>query len=272
MTIKKITSVLLLLLIFVGAIGGIGTLTGKKEKKEDYTNIQSLAEYVSKLYLTVDKSVEERKNQLKLLAPDLAELIAKPKNTSQRVQQVKAGEVNQYANGRFTVSVETWTIAMKKEKIQGEDGKEEEQTNYISRRYVIDLDIVGDASNGFVVSGLPKLREIPITEWQETPVENALDEKLILPIIEATFPKIFEGGDISSISNYFSDDAVVSKFPGGYKFQKVISTQIYKSGKTNFRILVLVKVLDPVTETSIGLKVTTDWVMKNEKYYLKNVF
>ncbi|RUT39495.1 hypothetical protein EJP82_26045 [Paenibacillus anaericanus] len=277
---KKISSWAILLLIILGAFGGIGSLVGgNRETEQEYADVKSFAEYIAKLYMTVDSNIVQRKDQLQLIAPSMAELLTKSKDTQQWVQEVKAGKVEQYDSSRYSVSVETWTVALKKVKEEKKEGEVEKTAKdnqdaptYIQRRYTIDLDIISNSLKGYVVSGLPKIREIPLEKIEVPKNENVLDEQLILPIIEATFPSIFAGGDISNVSNYFTDDATINPFPGGYKFQKVLSTQIFKSGKKDYRVLVFVEVLDPITDVTVGLKVTTDMVENNEKYYLKNVY
>jgi len=288
MNVRKLTSWLLLLLIVLGALGGIQLLIGSNNGgNPEYTDVQSFAEYVAKLYITVDQNAQQRKEQLQIIAPSLAEVVSNSQETQQWVQHARAGEVDNYAANRYTVSVETWAVAKKIEKqnkkpesnnsnssnsIAVSDAKKEKGPHFIPRRYKMDFDITGEPSTGFMVTGFPKIREVPLESKELPVIENAIDEKIILPVIEATFPSIFKGGDLDSISNYFTDDASIVPFPGGYKFQKVLSTQIYKAGKKEYRVLVFVKVQDPLTDVSFGQKVTTDMVEKNGKYYLQNVY
>ncbi|WP_139331792.1 hypothetical protein [Paenibacillus macquariensis] len=259
-----------MILIFLGAIGGLEVIFSNKnnDNKKEYADIQSFAEYVTKLYLTVDPELQSRKDQLRLTAPRMAEVLSVPKNIRQWVQQVKAKEPDKYANDRYSVQVETWTVALKK---VVKEGDKNGGLKYTPRRYTVDLDIVGDGSQGYIVSGLPKIKEIPVNIREIEKVESPIDEKLLLPLLNNILPTVFSG-NIDEVKNYLSENAEVKLFSGGYEFIKIIDTQIYESDKDEYRILANVKVMDPVTETPIGLKITMDVIRTNDKFYIKNVF
>ncbi|SIR71534.1 hypothetical protein SAMN05421578_1423 [Paenibacillus macquariensis] len=268
--VRKVTSYVLMILIFLGAIGGLEVIFSNKnnDNKKEYADIQSFAEYVTKLYLTVDPELQSRKDQLRLTAPRMAEVLSVPKNIRQWVQQVKAKEPDKYANDRYSVQVETWTVALKK---VVKEGDKNGGLKYTPRRYTVDLDIVGDGSQGYIVSGLPKIKEIPVNIREIEKVESPIDEKLLLPLLNNILPTVFSG-NIDEVKNYLSENAEVKLFSGGYEFIKIIDTQIYESDKDEYRILANVKVMDPVTETPIGLKITMDVIRTNDKFYIKNVF
>lgn len=268
--IRKVTQYGLLILICFGAIGGLGSIfnINSNDKKMEYADIQSFAEYVTKLYLTVDSELQSRKDQLRLTAPRMAEVLSFPKDIKQWVQQVKAKEPEMYASDRYSVQVETWTVALKKIEKEGDNSG---GLKYIPRRYTVDLDIVGDASQGYSVSGLPKITEIPVNTREVEKVESPIDAELLMPLLNNIIPTVFSG-NISEVKNYLSENAEIKIFSGGYEFIKIIDTQIYESSKDEYRILANVKVMDPVTETPIGLKITMDIIRNNDKFYIKNVF
>lgn len=271
MIVKKITSWVLLLLIIISAAGGIAIMTGAGNKSEsNYSDVQLFAEYISKIYLTLDSESEKRKKQLEKVAPIIVEVMEDSTETKQWVQHVKAGEVENYVEGRYHAKVEAWTLAVRKAPDEGEEQAEEEL--YVPRRYVIELDIVRDPSEGYIVSGLPKIKEIPIAITELPKVEElALDKELIKPILNATLPSVLSG-DISKVINYFTDDAEIETYPGSYIYQKIIGLQIYEAGKNQYRVLSFIKALDPVTEVSLGMKITMDVVDNNGKFYIKKIY
>jgi hypothetical protein len=270
---RKAVNIGLWVLLFFGALGGIGTfmkLMGPDTPKEkDYTAAQSLAEQVARVYVSYNgESLSERQKELETVhlevdANQLKNELLPPKNITQIVEQVKALKPKEGLDSRLIIPVDTW-VQVKKDK------------EVFKRHLIVEVTIFRGADGMVAVDGVPRIGpadNLAKVEATSGTVISDQDSKLVEPVIKAFLTDYYGAIDPVTLQNSLVDGLKVQPLGGFLQFRNISEMTIKTRPESPDQMDadITVEAYDPVLQTTVYTRVKMSLVKKEGKFYISRV-
>lgn len=263
MVIRRITSILLYVLLFFGAIAGCSVLTGSfgggAQSVPDYSGMQKSAEYFTRLYLDWEAPLEDRVKKMDEIAPSVSTYLVAGK---QSVQYVEA-ETPYFSGGRGYVDVLAITKAV---------SKGEKENKEITRRYKLTVYFVPDGSGHYVVERMPLISLLP-QQANPRPVMSKEQEVVaasVKPALEVFLPALLSG-DLSSVQTMLLDDSEIVTYHGEYEYFGIEDIRIREPSNlraADHAVDVVLEVRDVQLDQVLFIQVYL-WMKENSnKFYI----
>ena len=269
------SSWVLWLFLILGVLGGVGTVMRLVSPdtapiRNDYSAAQSLAEQVTRVYLTYNGiSINERTDQLQSFNLSLDSIqqmnkLLPPEKTTQVVEQIKALEPEKLEDSRLVIPVDAWLEVKKNDQL-------------VKRHLLVKVIIFKDSNGHLAVDGIPSILPSPEKAKLEQSSGDSIseqDKKLIEPVIKAFLADYYAAKDPVTLKNFLAEGVTVQPLSGFLEFKAITLMSVKNkpvSTVDRYYADVVVETQDPILQNIIYSRVMIELEKKEGKFYISNI-
>jgi len=255
--IRKLTSTALWILLALGALGGIGTLTrffapvqADVVVPQDDHEVSALALHAANVWLTWNKgeTAEQRKKAVEKYWPDLDLQGWVPPAQGQTPRELYVRDISRPAGDFAVVSVEAWC--------EVSDGKTSQ-----TRHLVLNVPVLR-ADTGYVITAPPTVVPPPALGQAPPPTSQSAPQEVVevaRPFVTDFLRTYLTSTNPTDLVNMVAPGVTIEPMGGFVQFREVARLDILDLGDGHYEAVAIVHILDPVTQAVLPCQYLVDF-------------